>query len=113
VPIHGAAEPFCWGVWVTQSEESFQRYVEAWKKDQSGDGSFGWLAVTMPHYNRRAPGEPLEHLQCDVNWGKPGKRPKVVLKPCDHPLYVDQLEGISWGRAIEIAETAMHGRKPH
>jgi hypothetical protein len=108
VPIHGADEPFCWGVWVTQSEESFKRYVETWDQDQSGDGSFGWLAVTMPYYNRRNPGEPFDSLKCDVRWGRKGQRPKVELQSCDHPLYIDQRDGISWETAIEIARLWPH-----
>ena len=109
IPIHSASDPFCWGVWVSQSEKSFDRYLETYDQDQSGDGSFGWLAVTMRPY-QRSPVEPLEYLECNVEWGPPGKRPQVLLKPCDHPLFVDQRDGISWDRAIEIAQIALHGR---
>jgi len=113
VPIHGASEPFLWGVWVTQSKESFDRYLETFRKDQSDDGSFGWLPVSMPHYRRIGQGEQLENLRCNVVWqgqinGR-GQRPLIQLQECDHPLFIDQRDGISWERAIEIARLVMHG----
>jgi hypothetical protein len=109
IPILDAAEPFCWGVWVTQSEESFGHYVETFSEDQSEFVTFGWLPVTMPPYERSAPNEPLEHLKCDVHWGVDGQRPKLFLQESAHPLYLDQRDGISWNSAIEIARKIMHG----
>ncbi len=108
IPIHGAPDPFCWGVWVTQSEDSFERYVETFFGDQSGDGSFGWLAVTMPYYDESSPGEPFEALACDVEWGPVGKRPKVILQEATHQLYLDQRNGISWEKATLLARAMMH-----
>ena len=108
IPIHGAEEPFSWGVWVTQSEASFARYVETFDQDQSGDGSFGWLPMTIGHYRRTEPGQDIEHLACDVYWGPQGQRPRIQLRECDHPLAVDQHEGISWETAVAIARKVMH-----
>ena len=108
VPIKGALEPFCWGVWVTQSKENFNRYIKTFSQDQSEYGSFGWLAVTMAHYNRVEAGEPPEHLECDVEWGAVGQRPKIYLRKSSHPLAVDQEQGIDWDEAIEIARKIMH-----
>ena len=107
IPIHDVEEPFNWGVWVTQSEESFFKYVDSYGKDQSGEISFGWLPVTMPGYKRTKDGEPFEHLGCDVQWQPKGERPVLVLHECDHPLYIDQRDGISWERAVEIAQVQM------
>jgi len=108
IPIHGVADPFTWGLWVSQSEESFERYVATYDQDQSNDGSFGWLAVTMPGYYSAAEDEPLEVLGCDVFWREPGVRPLIVPKECDHPLYRDVADGICWDRAMELASLAMH-----
>ncbi|MEM8772509.1 MAG: DUF2199 domain-containing protein [Pseudomonadota bacterium] len=111
IPIDGADEPFTWGVWVSQSKESFERYRDSFSDDQTGEGSFGWLGVWMPPYNRRTDDEPIEYLSCDVDWGAAGLRPTVMLQECDHPLYSDQQNGLSWDRAIEIAMQIMHGKK--
>lgn len=108
IPILDAEDPFCWGVWVSQSEESFKRYLATFQDDQSGDGSFGWLAVTMPGYRRNDPGEPVEHLACNVEWQVQGTRPLVFPQESDHPLYQDVMMGIGWDRAIELAQRVMH-----
>lgn len=38
-----------------------------------------------------------------------GERPTLELEPSDHPLSIDYYNGISWQKAVEIAEAAMHG----
>jgi hypothetical protein len=112
VPIAGATEPFLWGVWVTQSEDSFMRYLETFDDDQSGTSSFGWLPVAWAPYKRTRPGEYIENLRCNVLWQGKGKRPLIEVQECDHPLFLDQRDGISWERAVEIARTVMHGDQP-
>ncbi len=107
IPIKGVAEPFCWGLWVSQSKDSFERYVRTFNQDQSQDGSSGWLAVDIPYYRRNAAGEPLESLACNVKWCTMGQRPKIEVMPCDHPLYIDQANGIEWDKAVEIAQSHM------
>ena len=106
IPIHGAAEPFCWGLWVTQSRESFDRYQATFDLDQSDDGSFGWLPVHMKYYRNSDGSWPM--LECDVRWGPTGSRPTIHLWECDNQLYRDQRDGISWEKAIEIASPLMH-----
>lgn len=114
IPIHDVEEPFNWGVWVTQSEENFFKYFDSYSADQTGEVTFGWLPVTMLSYRREKPGEPTEWLACDVQWQPEGQRPMIVLHEVDHPLYLDQRDGISWDRAIEIAQIQMGGlHKPH
>ena len=103
IPIKGATDPFTWGVWVTQSEENFEKYVETFDTDQSTEQSFGWLPVNMPFYNNTQMGEQLTHLECDVFWGAKGKRPNAKLWKNTHQLSVDQLAGISWRQATKIA----------
>ncbi|BEV13117.1 DUF2199 domain-containing protein (plasmid) [Asticcacaulis sp. DW145] len=107
IPILGMKDPFCWGVWVTQSRENFYRYVETFAEDQSDVVTFGWLAVTMPIYNKCPPDQPHEHLGCDVSWAGEGQRPKIFVQEVDHPLFVDQRDGITRDRAVEIAKSFM------
>jgi hypothetical protein len=57
--IAGATEPFLWGVWLTQSEDSFMRYLETFDYDQSGTSSFGWLPVAWAPFKRTRLGEYL------------------------------------------------------
>ncbi|MBM1633897.1 DUF2199 domain-containing protein [Sulfitobacter mediterraneus] len=112
IPIIGASEPFTWGVWITQSEENFEKYTETFETDQSDEQSFGWLPVNLPFYNNTQIGEPLTHLEGEVYWGSKGQRPKVILWKNAHQLAVDQRKGISWKQATKIANQANGGREP-
>lgn len=106
IPIKGSNEPICWGVWVTQSKESFEEYTETYDTDQTGRRSFGWLVVDLPYYNGSDCNAPLAYLECDVQWGGPGQRPEIHLWAHEHQLSVDQHNGISWRKAAKIANLA-------
>lgn len=108
IPIHDVDEPFTWGLWVSQSKKNFERYIETFNQDPGGYTSTGWLPVTMPGYNRRDPEDELENLACDVEWQSSGARPLIHPEECDHPLYHDYKNGISWERAAELARKFMH-----
>jgi len=108
VPIVGVDQPFMWGVWVSQSQANFERYVTTFEQDQLGEVSFGWLAVALPGYDR--PNESgWPSLACNVHWGPRDQRPAIELQVCDHQLYYDQINGIDWPRAVELARLALHG----
>jgi hypothetical protein len=101
VPIHEVEEPFLWGVWITQSEQNFRDYMDSFD-DTPERCTFGYFANRLPGYPDTL------SLQTQVHW-QPGKdRPKVELKPVDHPLYRDWSEGISWDRAAELAGPHFH-----
>ena len=105
VPIHGIEEPFLWGVWVSLSEKSFNRYVETYDNPVEGDGFFGWVCNAIPAY-------PFGNSRpADVAVQLGGQRPKVILHRDSQevdPLVIDQTHGISITRAQEIAERVFH-----
>lgn len=106
VPIHGVEEPFTWGIWVSLSEKSFARYVETYDDPDDDDVFFGWVCNIIPWYPK-----PEGALPSDVRVQLGGKRPVVVLHCSDgdeHPLVVDQREGISVEKAQRIAEHLRH-----
>ncbi len=105
VPIHGVSEPFMWGLWVSLSEKSFRRYVATYDNPVEGDGFFGWVCNKVPWY------PPAGSLATDVRVQLNGDRPLLVLhhgSANDHPLIVDQRNGISVVKAQEIAEFLQH-----
>ena len=108
IPIQDAKEPFLWGVWVSQSEDSFRKFEETMSGGQSDFLSFGWLTVAMrPYLNDEV--EDLVSLECDVV-GQPGDaRPKIILWENQHRLYHDQMNGISWAEAIAQMRMMLHG----
>lgn len=105
VPIHGFQEPFLWGIWVSLSEKSFNRYVDTYGDPVEGDGFFGWVCNEISVY-------PFgESRPADVRVQLGRARPTVMLHHSDgtrDPLVVDQVYGISMARAQELAERVMH-----
>jgi len=102
VPIHGIADPFMWGVWVSLSKESFDRYTETYDDPDTTDSYFGWLCSYLPYY------EKTYALKTRIHPREGGTRPFIVLEKTDHSLSMDFHEGISIDRAQQIAEAAMH-----
>ena len=102
VPIHGFSKPFIWGVWVSLSKESFDRYVEVYDTPDENDCYFGWFCNYLPYYKNTYALKTKVHPRAD------GTRPYIVLEENDHPLSVDFHQGITVARAQEIAEVAMH-----
>jgi hypothetical protein len=102
IPINGVEEPFLWGVWVSLSEGNFDKYMENFDSPTYEDEYFGWFSNRLPYY----PDTLNLKAQAFV---KPGReRPLIQLEPTDHPLSIDSRAGISWQKAMEIAEIAMH-----
>ena len=85
------SEVFEFGVWSTLSAENFWRYVETFDDlDQSKLGAmFGWFS------NRLAGYPDTQGLACHVVSRDNRQRPMIVLEPTDHPLAVQQREGVS------------------
>jgi hypothetical protein len=105
VPIHGVTEPFLWGVWVSASQRSYERYVETFDAPVTGDGFFGWVSNAIPWYPEAG------NLAADVYLRPDGSRPLLRLHSDgadDHPLIRDQEAGISVAKAQEIAEFLLH-----
>lgn len=107
IPVHGETEQFSWGVWVSLSEASFKQwaaYFEAQKRSHIGP-FFGWLNSWLKPYPDTL------NLKTRVHLRDNGTRPFIELEPTDHPLAVEQREGISQTRLAEIYEQMVHGKR--
>jgi hypothetical protein len=104
IPIVGGSEKFIWTVWVSLSPEKFERASKLWeKKGREGEPSyFGWLSTTLPVYPETL------NLKTAVITREKGVRFRIDLEPTDHPLSIEQREGISWERIQEFAEMILH-----
>lgn len=100
IPIVGEADPFVWNVWVSVSEASFKAVADAWEDDDrvALGPFFGWLCTRLPYP------ETPERLKTSVRLRPPGQVPTVEVEPTDHPLAVEQREGMPIARVVEIAE---------
>ncbi|WP_280691833.1 MULTISPECIES: DUF2199 domain-containing protein [unclassified Kitasatospora] len=104
IPVRDTGEIFSWGVWSSLSAPNFARAVERWQ-DEDRDQEpayFGWLSTELPLY-----GVSTMILKTQVHTRPLGRRPFIELEPTDHPLAVEQREGITAARVAEIAELVL------
>lgn len=106
VPIHGEDEAFLWGVWVSLSETSYQQWLACYDAEVRSDVGpfFGWLNTYIKPYPDTVNLKTRAHLRDHF------EPPYIELEPTDHPLAVEQREGISKARAVELFTLMMHGR---
>jgi hypothetical protein len=104
IPIRDNDEPFCWLVWVSLSEPNFMRACELWEEAgrENEPPYFGWLSTPVPGYPDTV------NLKTHVHTRPLGNRPFIELEPTDHPLAVEQRNGITMQRVFEIAEYIEH-----
>ena len=106
IPVHGYKEPLNYGVWLSLSRDNFRRYTASFEdvNRQHGSSYFGWLCTAIPGY-------PDTQLLKTTVHGRPWPtRPFVELEATDHPLAVEQREGVSPWRVQQIVERIMHPR---
>lgn len=104
VPVDGVHEPFSWGVWVSLSEQRFREWVACCESEKRSDIGpfFGWLNVALKPYPETA------NLKTRVHLRDGFIRPFIELEPTDHPLAVEQREGISVQRVAELYALVVH-----
>jgi hypothetical protein len=105
IHVHDEPEPFAWGVWVSLSEQNFGEWASAFELEKRSHLGpyFGWLDAWLKPYPDTVNLKTYVHLRDD------GVRPFVELEPTDHPLAIEQRDGISPGRVAEIYSLMMHG----
>jgi hypothetical protein len=99
IPVHGEDEPWGIGVWVSQSEKNFERYSE---REEDMEPTFGWLSTRLSFYEADT-----TNLKTRVHFRYDGTRPSIELEPTDHPLAVDQRDGISLDKVWKIVHRFM------
>lgn len=105
IPIIGFEEDrFRWGAWVSLSKKSYDEVIELWKVDPAGHGPyFGWLDSALPLYSPTTLG-----LKTNVHLQANNLRPWIEVEPTDHPLALEQRNGITIERVQEIAAALLH-----
>jgi hypothetical protein len=101
IPVHDYPENFGFGVWISQKKENFYTYLENFDSSDIGP-FFGWLCSNIAYYTK----ETLL-LKTMAHFRGEGQRPNIEIEPTNHPLAVDQREGISLEKAWEIVHFYM------
>lgn len=104
VPIIDFDDHFCWTVWTSLSRQSFEIVQTSWDAEDrmQHEPMFGWLMTRIPFYPDTIA------LKTSVHLRAPGVRPLVELEPTDHPLAIEQREGMTTARVRELAEKLLH-----
>nr|WP_255255298.1 DUF2199 domain-containing protein [Bacillus pseudomycoides] len=100
IPVLNSNETFMWDVWVSLSKVNFDRTMELWETEgrEGEEPYFGWLSTSIPGYPETL------NLKTNVHTRAVGVRPLIELEPTNHPLAVEQREGITVERVKEIKE---------
>ncbi|HEY2148850.1 MAG TPA: DUF2199 domain-containing protein [Pirellulales bacterium] len=110
IPIHEYPEPLAFSVWSSLSERSFLQMCELWESpDRASDPPyFGWLCSAIPIYPSTI------HLKLSVRPRPPGQTPLFIVEPTEHPLAIDQHNGITIERWNELAHQLLaHDSRSH
>jgi hypothetical protein len=105
IPVHAESVPFIWGVWVLLSNNSFDQFVRCFdtaRRSHIGP-FFGWLSAALPFYPS------TESLKTRVHLRDDGIRPYIEMEPTNHPLALDQRNGMCAERVAEIYSRLEHG----
>jgi hypothetical protein len=102
--VHTLEAPFVWLVWASLSEASHERMCERWEVvGREHDAPyFGWLSSYLPY-------EPTTlNLKTHVHTRRVGVGPTIELEPTDHPLAVEQREGLTLAQLEAKVERLLH-----
>lgn len=104
IPVIDSDEVFAWDVWVSQSETNFKRTIKLMNTEgrESEEPYFGWLSNNLHLY----PDTTI--LKVHVHTKPVGIVPIIELEPTEHPLAVEQRNGITLARVKEIAALILH-----
>jgi hypothetical protein len=103
IPILDGEGPFAWGAWVSLSK-NFERATALWRDPNrvNEPAYFGWFCNSIPGYPETL------HLKTAVHSREVGLRPLIELEATDHPLSVEQRNGITVARLQAIAGEMHH-----
>lgn len=105
IPIIEHDRPFIWVAWASLSRDNFKRLVE---RPGATTGAvslpmFGWLSSELEGYPSTV------NLKVNVYDRAVGQRPAIILEATNHPLAVEQRQGITLTRVQEFAQLILHG----
>ncbi len=91
-------QSFSYGVWSSLSAANFQLYVDSFDSPRQGELGpwFGWFSNSLKGYPETT------SLKCQVHPQNDGQRPFLALEPTEHPLAVEQREGVTLDRLFDI-----------
>ncbi len=104
IPVLEYPKPLVFSVWSSLSEHSFLHMSARWEAwDRASDPPyFGWLCSAIPIYPSTI------QLKLSVQSRPPGSTPLFILEATEHPLALDQHNGITIHRWHQLAHELLH-----
>jgi hypothetical protein len=95
---------FGFGTWTTLSRTNFELYLDTFDGGEQGDLGpwFGWFSNRLIGYPDTL------NLKCEVQPRANRQRPFIRLEPTQHPLAIEQRDGITFDRVLEIYALSGH-----
>ena len=100
IPIIDYDDDLVFHIWTTISEENFKKRIELWRKAKRIKESpyFGWLQSHVPTYGNTL------HIKTRAWEQKVGYIPLIEVGEENHPLTIDQSNGITFEKAkVKVA----------
>lgn len=107
IPINDHNENLIFNVWTSISEDNFGKRMDLWEdpKRTKEEPYFGWLQTTVPTY-----GDTL-NIKTIATEQEIGLIPEIKSIEEEHRLTIDQKNGITYKKAVEIVDEII--RKQH
>ena len=108
IPILNYDQSLFFDVWTSISEENFERRIDLWEDpDRVNEPPyFGWLNTFIPSYGNTI------NLKTITQETELGAIPHIIMTEESHPLTIDQQNGITMDKALDIISDALaHNHK--
>ncbi|HEX8567601.1 MAG TPA: DUF2199 domain-containing protein [Pyrinomonadaceae bacterium] len=96
IPVHSYEHRLGFGVWISQKKENFYTYLENPDSNEIGP-FFGWLCNEIGYND-----EKTLLLKTTAHFRGGNSRPLIEVESTEHPLSIDQQNGISLEKAWKI-----------
>jgi hypothetical protein len=106
IPLQDSPQTLTFSVWSSLSEKSFAHMSEHWEDAGRWTDApyFGWLSSSIPVYPTTI------NLKLSVQSREPGVVPLFTVERTDHPLAMDQHNGITTARWNDLAHRLLHAQ---
>jgi|GEM_PF-932444 len=107
IKVEGKDEPFSWSAWVEISKEDFEVEQENWDDENRflTKPYSGTLDTPLNCYPNTL------GLKVKIQTQKVGLIPQILIDETDHPLYLEQDNGIDMTRVIMFAKKILYGHE--
>jgi hypothetical protein len=105
IPIVGSDDVFLWGLWASVKEEIFDDISASWEEEgrEARRGPFkGRLANSLSVYPETL------NLKLSILVQPVGQRPLFTIEEDQHPLVIQQGDGITRRAAAELSALLLH-----